>query len=130
MDRNDLEMPLLRGVLWNNPRGAVIGQLLFGGVGAAVGCATSGTMTALLMSAMLGFVGAYGGAIIEESASAPGRVCPQLRDRLIDAAASARWGAIWTRAALRRAWRSALEQLRALPKGRGPRHGGMAPVPA
>jgi hypothetical protein len=127
MDRIDLDMPLLRGVLWKNPRGAVIGQLLYGTAGAAFACATSGTATALLMGAALGLVGAYGGAIIEESAGAPGRVFPRLGELRADGAAWSKYHAIRMRAALRRALRAAREQVRELLDGQRPGHGDMAP---
>jgi len=69
----DLELPILRGALWNNPRGAVIGGVVGAAAGAAFAAAVSGPAAAFWMALASGWVTAYGWAIIEESFNTPGR---------------------------------------------------------
>jgi hypothetical protein len=75
----DLELPILRGAVWNNPRGAVIGGLIGAAVAGGFAAAVSGPFTAVWMALAAGWVSAYGCAIVEESYCAPGqRLFPRL----------------------------------------------------
>jgi hypothetical protein len=100
----DLELPILRGALWKNAPGAVVGGLIGAAIGGAFAASVSGAYCAFWIALGAGWVSAYGWAIIEESLSTAGeRVFPRLHEAWV----WLEWQAFGLLGAWRRTWRQA-----------------------
>jgi hypothetical protein len=74
----DLRPGVLNGVLWRHPRGAIAGALTSAALAAGISCAAGVAGATPVLALALGWTGAYGGAIVEESVRSPGRALPAL----------------------------------------------------